>query len=65
MKNVQSNVYAIDCNNFNNRYDSPKGHSYFLNDSNDNIGAVFEHMFNTIKTGRVFVEDTANRKHIL
>lgn len=65
MKKVQSNVYAIDCDNFNNKYDSPKGHSYFLNDENDNIGKVFEHMLNTIKSGRVLVEDKENRKHIL
>jgi len=62
---VQSNVYSIDCDNFNNKYDSPKGHSYFLSDDNDDIGAVFEHMFNTIKTGRVSVDDEKNRKHIL
>jgi hypothetical protein len=43
----------------------PKGHSYFLNDQNDNIGAVFEHMYNTIKNGRVQVDDSVNRKHIL
>ncbi len=65
MKKIQSNIYAIDCDNFNNKYDFPKGHSYFLNDKNGNIGAVFEHMFNTIKTGRVLVEDKVNRKHIL
>jgi len=64
-KKVQANVYSIDCDNFNNQYDSPKGHSYFLSDDNDNIGAVFEHMFNTIKTGRVSVDDEKNRKHIL
>ena len=64
-RKVQSNVYSIDCDNFNNRYDSPKGHSYFLSDENNNIGAVFEHMFNTIKTGRVSVDDEVNRKHIL
>ncbi|MCH7695957.1 MAG: alpha/beta hydrolase [Proteobacteria bacterium] len=65
MNNVQSNVYAIDCDNFNNKYDFPKGHSYFLDDDNDNIGRVFEHMFNTIKSGRVLVDDEINRKHIL
>lgn len=65
MNKTQSNVYAIDCDNFNNQYDSPKGHSYFLNDDKNNIGAVFEHLFNTIKTGRVEVDDKANRKHIL
>jgi len=55
MNKVQSNVYAIDCDNFNNKYDPPKGHSYFLDDGNGNIGIVFKHMFNTIKSGRVFV----------
>jgi len=65
MGKVQSNVYAIDCDNFNNQYDLPKGHSYFLNDENNKIGKVFEHMFNTIQSGRVFVEDQDNRKHIL
>lgn len=65
MKKTQSNVYAIDCDNFNNKYDAPKGHSYFLNDDKNNIGAVFEHMFNTIKTGRVDVGENLNRKHIL
>ena len=65
MDKVRSNVYAIDCDNFNNRYDYPKGHSYFLDDGNNNAGVVFEHLFNTIKTGRVKVDDTVNRKHIL
>ncbi len=65
MNKVQSNVYAIDCDNFNNKYDSPKGHSYFLDDGDNGVGAVFEHMYNTIKTGRVAVDDALNRKHIL
>ena len=64
-KKVQANVYSIDCDSFNNKYDSPKEHSYFLSVDNDNVGAVFEHMFNTIKTGRVSVDDEVNRKHIL
>jgi len=65
MKKVQSNVYAIDCDNFNNKYDRPKGHSYFLDDGDGNMGLVFEHLFNTIETGRVFVGDEMSRKHIL
>lgn len=65
MKKVQSNVYAIDCDNFNNKYDRPKGHSYFLDDGNNEMGVVFEHMYNTIKTGRVSVDGKLNRKHIL
>lgn len=65
MKKVQSNVYSIDCDSFNNKYDRPKGHSYFLDDGKGNVGSVFEHLHNTIKTGRVSVDDEANRKHIL
>lgn len=65
MNKVQSNVYAIDCDNFNTKYDPPKGHSYFLDDGDGNIGVVFEHMFKTIKSGRVFVDDKVNRKYIL
>jgi len=65
MDKTQSNVYAIDCDNFNNKYDTPKGHSYFLDDDNGEIGSVFKHLFNTIKTGRVDVDDKVNRTHIL
>jgi esterase/lipase superfamily enzyme len=65
MDKVPTNVYSIDCDNFNNQYDWPKGHSYFLDDKNDNMGKVFEHMFKTIKLGRVEVEDPENRKHTL
>ncbi|MCP4233322.1 MAG: alpha/beta hydrolase [Aestuariibacter sp.] len=65
MDKVQSNVYAIDCDNFNNKYDMPKGHSYFLDDGDDQVGRVFEHMYNTIATGRVLVDDEQTRKCIL
>jgi len=65
MSKVQTNVYSIDCDNFNNTYDPPNGHTYFLDDNNGKVGVVFEHMFNTLRTGRVSVSDTVNRKHIL
>ena len=65
MNKVRSNVYAIDCDNFNTKYGSPKGHSYFLEDGDGNMGVVFKHMFDTIKSGRVFVADNAERKYIL
>lgn len=65
IKNTQSNVYEIDCDNINNRYDKPKGHSYFLDDEEGNVGVVFEHLFNSIKTGRVTTSDILNRRHIL
>lgn len=65
MNKVHTNVYAIDCDNFNNAYDMPKGHSYFLEDDKKRPGQVFEHLFNTIKTGRVQVSDERRRHHIL
>lgn len=65
MDKVQSNVYAIDCDNFNNKYDRPKGHSYFLSDRNGGAGLVFEHMYNTLNTGRVDVDEDHDRKRIL
>ncbi len=65
MSKTQSNVYAIDCDNFNNRYDRPKGHSYFLEDDKGKAGIVFEHMFTSLKTGRVEINDERNRRQIL
>ncbi len=65
MDKVQKNVYAIDCDDFNNEYDSPKGHSYFLEDGQGSVGKVFEHMYKTIETGRVDVKGNTNRMHIL
>ncbi len=65
MRKVRDDVYAIDCDNFNNKYDNPKGHSYFLKDHDNKIGVVFKHMFESIKTGRVKVKDSANRRSIL
>ncbi len=65
MDRVQTNVYAIDCDNFNNDYDFPQGHAYFMKNDNGNAGDVFNHMFNTIKTGRVKVDNQIERKHIL
>jgi esterase/lipase superfamily enzyme len=65
MGKVQTNVYAIDCDNFNNTYDYPKGHSYFLDDDQNQVGLVFEHLYSSIETGRVNVSDKAHRKHTL
>ena len=65
MDKTQSNVYAIDCDNLNNDYDFPKGHSYFTENDKGKKGLVFKHLLESIKTGRVDVEDKRNRKHIL
>jgi esterase/lipase superfamily enzyme len=56
MNKVRDNVYAIDCDDFNNSYDPPMGHSYFLTDPNGKPGVVFKHMLQSIKTGRVQTE---------
>ena len=62
MRKTPDNVYAIDCDDFNNRYDFPKGHSYFLEDDQGDIGAVFRHLFNSLKTGRVYLGDEWDRQ---
>lgn len=62
---VNSNVYSIDCDNYNTKYDSPKGHSYFLDDDNGESGKVFEHLFDSIKHGRVEIDDRKFRLKIL
>ncbi len=65
MGKVHNNVFAIDCDDINNEYDNPKGHSYFLNDSVGNPGVVFKHMYKCISTGRVVVDDPDRRTTIL
>jgi len=65
MSKVQTNVYSIDCDNFNTDYDFPQGHAYFMENENGKAGHVFNHMFSTIKTGRVKVDNAAKRTHIL
>lgn len=52
---VPKNVYAVDCDNFNNTYDPPLGHTYFLGPTrnSDQPGSVFEHLWECLNTGRV------------
>ena len=50
MSKVPKNVYAVDCDDVNTKYDSPVGHTYFQS------GVVFNHIFNAIEIGRVPVE---------
>ncbi len=54
MGKVASNVMAVDCDDVNNQYDNPKGHSYFLGDGTkaNRPGRVFLHIWETIRTGR-------------
>lgn len=61
-----TNVYAVDCDDVNTRYDFPKGHSYFLTDpATGESGVVFDHIFDAIRSGRVFPKDEKRRTQII
>ena len=66
---VNKNVYALDCDGFNQLYDPPVGHGYFASDNRDNHpgnpGLVFEHMWRCIQTGRVPIDQSKTRTAIL
>lgn len=60
LNKVPKNVYSVDCDDVNTKYDFPAGHSYFLDNGKKPKkgqkpapGVVFNHIFNSIKTGRV------------
>lgn len=65
LNNVSRNVYALDCADFNNEYDPPIGHTYFLFDQNGEPGLLFEHIWQCILTGRVKMEASNLRRQIL
>lgn len=66
MDRVSQNVYSVDCDDVNTQYDPPTGHSYFRSDpSSGNSGKVFQHILDTLITGRVYPEDKFRRTSIL
>lgn len=66
MQKTPKNVYSVDCDDVNNIYDSPKGHSYFRSGAREGTpGAVFKHIYDCLKVGRVFPEDADRRKTII
>jgi esterase/lipase superfamily enzyme len=66
MSKVPKNVYSIDSDDVNTLYDSLVGHTYFLYDENGKKpGIVFEHIFNSVKTGRVPVEPEGGKTMVL
>lgn len=66
MDKTPKNVYAIDCDEVNTIYDSPKGHSYFRSGKKKGEpGVVFLHIFDCILTGRVFPSDEFRKTSIL
>ena len=50
---VPNNVYSIDCDEINMAYDRLSGHAYFTNDAEGNPGKLFEHMYQSMVSGRV------------
>ena len=64
---LPSNVYAVDCDNFNNTYDFPKGHTYFMfsheakKGGGKKPGSVFTHLFHCMQTGRVPADRSSRR----
>ncbi len=68
---MPKNVYSVDCDDVNTKYDFPAGHSYFLDNGKKlkkgkipTSGVVFNHIFNSIKTGRV-KDDPKGSKNII
>lgn len=58
------NVVAIDCDDFNSRYDR-FGHSYFLADPQGQPGALLRHLVETVASGRVAGEVADARRQRL
>ncbi|WP_136679192.1 alpha/beta hydrolase [Neptunomonas sp. XY-337] len=60
------NVFSVDCDDVNNKYDMPKGHSYFRSGIKEGKpGEVFKHIFSCLESGRVFPEDEYRRSSII
>jgi len=51
------NVYELECSSFNHRFDFPKGHSYYLEDSDGVVSPVLHHMIYAITHGRPETKD--------
>ncbi len=66
MERTPRNVFRVDCDDVNTLYDKPKGHSYFGYGSRKGTpGKVFDHIFECVKSGRVFPEDEHRRSTII
>jgi esterase/lipase superfamily enzyme len=65
---VPPNVYVFDCDPFNNIYDDPLGHTYFMTKDNTKVsspGLLFQHIYSSLQTGRVFELNITSRSGIL
>lgn len=50
---VPRTVYEVDCDDFNNTIDFPRGHTYFLEGPDDGLSPALRHMISAIQSGRV------------
>jgi len=65
MTRTPANVYTVDCDDVNNVYDL-KGHTYFRSGREmGKPGLVFDHIFATLLSGRVFPDDEFRRTSII
>lgn len=61
-----ANVFSVDCDDVNTAYDTPKGHSYFRSGRTPGEpGLVFDHIFSSLMSGRVFPDDETRRTSII
>jgi hypothetical protein len=66
MDKTPNNVFRVDCDDVNTSYDPPKGHTYFRYSSRRGTpGQVFRHIFECMRSGRVFPEDEHRRSTII
>lgn len=65
LEKLQSNVHAFNCDGFNNRYDPPMGHGYFLTDDLGEPGLCFNSIFQAIDTGRMIDQTGPGRNVVL
>jgi len=61
MSKVPDNVYSVNCDSFNNEFDSPKGHSYFV-DIEEEKSPAFQHVIKVLKTKQ---QDLGDRKQVI
>ena len=62
MSRVARNVYAVDCDNFNNTVDPPFGHAYFLCDQRGETSPVLTHLLHAVTSGRVDADPVSRTK---
>ncbi len=57
LSKLPNNVYEVDCDDFNNSFDPPQGHTYFLDAPDKTVSPIIHHMVDAIKNGRVSPKD--------